>query len=410
MASPANAAAHVVVLKFGGSSLSDAAKIQAVAAKAAQRRSEGKKVVVVVSAMGKTTNHLIDLASHVSFQSRKHRREMDMLLSTGEQVSAALMAMALRDLSVDAVSLNAFQIGMVTTSNHTDARIRGIDLARLTAELDRCGIVVVTGFQGITPDGDLTTLGRGGSDTSAIALAAALRCPCEIYSDVAGVYACDPHLVPDAKKLDCLTCQEMLEMASSGAKVIHSRGVEIAARQEVELYCGATFSDEAGTRILKAAPRSLQSPAITGVTAVDETSVAVRGLPADTGLYAALFAALGKRNIHPDMVSVVPEREVSFSVSGDAPDELNAAFEEALTGVGGWRLSTGAVTKVSAIGTGIRSSADASGRFFAALDRAGITVLAAALSEIRMAALVPRNQCSAAIDGLMDEFELKKEV
>ena len=203
--SPVQTAPGTVVLKYGGSSVADADKVRGVASIVARRCKAGEKLVVVVSAMGKTTNHLIELAGSISPQSGHYKREMDMLLATGEQVSASLLAMALKDLGVDALSMNAFQIGMLTTAAHSSARIRDIQSDRLRTELDARGVVVVTGFQGVTDEGDLTTLGRGGSDTSAIALAAALGCPCEIYSDVAGVYACDPRIVPSAKKLEYIT-------------------------------------------------------------------------------------------------------------------------------------------------------------------------------------------------------------
>ena len=406
------AAKGTVVLKYGGSSVADAEKIRGVASQVAARCKKGERLVVVVSAMGKTTNGLIALAGTVSENSSAYKREMDMLMTTGEQVSAALLAMALKDKGVDAVSMNAFQFGMLTTDAYSSARIRDINTDRLAQELEKRGAVVVTGFQGITSSGDLTTLGRGGSDTSAIAIAAALGCPCEIYSDVAGVYACDPRLVPTAKKLDYITYEEMLELASSGAKVLHSRGVEIADKQEVELYCGSTFSDERGTRIVKKLPEWLEEPVVTGVAVADQTKINVRGLPEDVSLYTRLCNELAARYINLDMISIVSSTDgtasATFSVvSGDATN-VSPALYAALSGVEGWSMDVDSdVTKVSAVGVGMQSTSGVAGRFFGALAKNGITVLGSSTSEIKMAVLVPRNQGKAAADALITEFGLK---
>jgi aspartate kinase len=404
--------ADTAVLKFGGSSVADAEKIRAIAAKVAERCAAGEKLVVVVSAMGKTTNQLIELAGTVSPNSGRYKREMDMLLATGEQVSAALMAMALRDCGINALSLNAFQIGMITTETHSSARIRDIDSQRLASELEQRGVVVVTGFQGITAYGEVTTLGRGGSDTSAIAIAAALNCPCEIYSDVAGVYTCDPRIVPQAKKLDYITYEEMLEMASSGAKVLHSRGVEIADKQEVEVYCGKTFSDERGTRVVKKLPEWLEQPVVTGVAAADQIKVSLRRLPEDVSLYTRIFRGLAAHYINLDMITIVSDEggaAMTFSVVSGDMDQLQPALNEALADVDGWSMDTDAdVTKVSAIGVGMQSESGVAGRFFGALERAGVSVLGTSTSEIKIAVLVPRGQRDAAINALMDEFGLKE--
>ncbi|MBP5212001.1 MAG: aspartate kinase, partial [Pyramidobacter sp.] len=340
------------------------------------------------------------------------KREMDMLLATGEQVSASLLAMALKDLGVDALSMNAFQIGMLTTAAHSSARIRDIQSDRLKSELDERGVVVVTGFQGVTDEGDLTTLGRGGSDTSAIALAASLGCPCEIYSDVAGVFACDPRIVPSAKKLEYITYEEMLELASSGAKVLHSRGVEIADKQEVELYCGSTFSDERGTKIVKKLPEWLEQPVVTGVALAEQIKVNLRGLPEDVTLYTRVFNELATRGINLDMISIVSENgtaAITFSVVSGDMENLRPALTAALPGVD-WTVSVDdSVSKVSAIGVGMQSASGVAGRFFGALAARGIAVLGTTTSEIKIAVLVPRTQGHAAVDALMTEFGLKDE-
>jgi len=410
--SPVQTAPGTVVLKYGGSSVADADKVRGVASIVARRCKAGEKLVVVVSAMGKTTNHLIELAGSISPQSGHYKREMDMLLATGEQVSASLLAMALKDLGVDALSMNAFQIGMLTTAAHSSARIRDIQSDRLRTELDARGVVVVTGFQGVTDEGDLTTLGRGGSDTSAIALAAALGCPCEIYSDVAGVYACDPRIVPSAKKLEYITYEEMLELASSGAKVLHSRGVEIADKQEVELYCGSTFSDERGTKIVKKLPEWLEQPVVTGVALAEQIKVNLRGLPEDVTLYTRVFNELAGRGINLDMISIVSENgkaAITFSVVSGDMENLRPALSAALPGVD-WTVSVdGSVSKVSAIGVGMQSASGVAGRFFGALAARNIAVLGTTTSEIKIAVLVPRDQGHAAVDALMTEFGLKDE-
>ncbi|MBO5492169.1 MAG: aspartate kinase [Pyramidobacter sp.] len=410
--SPVQTAPGTVVLKYGGSSVADADKVRGVASIVARRCKAGEKLVVVVSAMGKTTNHLIELAGSISPQSGHYKREMDMLLATGEQVSASLLAMALKDLGVDALSMNAFQIGMLTTAAHSSARIRDIQSDRLRTELDARGVVVVTGFQGVTDEGDLTTLGRGGSDTSAIALAAALGCPCEIYSDVAGVYACDPRIVPSAKKLEYITYEEMLELASSGAKVLHSRGVEIADKQEVELYCGSTFSDERGTKIVKKLPEWLEQPVVTGVALAEQIKVNLRGLPEDVTLYTRVFNELAGRGINLDMISIVSENgkaAITFSVVSGDMENLRPALSAALPGVD-WTVSVDdSVSKVSAIGVGMQSASGVAGRFFGALAARNIAVLGTTTSEIKIAVLVPRDQGHAAVDALMTEFGLKDE-
>ena len=410
--SPVQTAPGTVVLKYGGSSVADADKVRGVASIVARRCKAGEKLVVVVSAMGKTTNHLIELAGSISPQSGHYKREMDMLLATGEQVSASLLAMALKDLGVDALSMNAFQIGMLTTAAHSSARIRDIQSDRLRTELDARGVVVVTGFQGVTDEGDLTTLGRGGSDTAAIALAAALGCTCEIYSDVAGVYACDPRIVPSAKKLEYITYEEMLELASSGAKVLHSRGVEIADKQEVELYCGSTFSDERGTKIVKKLPEWLEQPVVTGVALAEQIKVNLRGLPEDVTLYTRVFNELAGRGINLDMISIVSENgkaAITFSVVSGDMENLRPALSAALPGVD-WTVSVDdSVSKVSAIGVGMQSASGVAGRFFGALAARNIAVLGTTTSEIKIAVLVPRDQGHAAVDALMTGFGLKDE-
>lgn len=399
--------ASIAVHKYGGSSVATPELIRKVAARVASCRKDGQKIAVVVSAMGKTTNGLIDLANSVS--AHPVGREMDMLLATGEQVSASLLSMALNDLGIPAVSLNAFQIGMMTTETHSSARVRDLDSSRLRRELDERGVVVVTGFQGITASGDLTTLGRGGSDTSAVAIAASLGCPCEIYSDVAGVFAGDPHAVAGAKRLEYVTWEEMLELASLGAKVLHSRAVEIAEKYDVPLYCGATFSEERGTYIVKGLPEWLEQPVVTGVAlARGQVRVSLTGVPAETAFGAGLFTALAEQRINLDMIVSTSEENgtavLGFSAASSDVEAICATLKR-FPAAGGMTIDD-RVAKVSAVGVGMQSASGVAGQFFSALAEAGVTVLSVTTSEIKISVLVPDAEADKAQKALMERFGL----
>lgn len=253
----------MIVQKYGGSSLSTPEKIREVADMVSQRLPDGEKSVVVVSAMGDTTDSLIRIASSIS--KGGDLREMDMLLSSGEQVSASLLAMVLSEKGIPALSMNAFQLGIVTDDNHSDARIKSIDISRIKKGLSDNRVIVVTGFQGISENGDITTLGRGGSDTTAVAIASSLGVPCYIYSDVSGVYTCDPRLEPDAKKLEFITYDEMLELSMLGARVLNPVAVETAKSGRVEVSCCAAFSSENGTRLVSSLPSFYGRTSVTGL-------------------------------------------------------------------------------------------------------------------------------------------------
>ncbi|EFC91310.1 aspartate kinase [Dethiosulfovibrio peptidovorans DSM 11002] len=402
----------LVVQKYGGSSVATAGHIKAVARKIVDRVARGDRLAVVVSAMGDTTDDLISLAEQVS--SSPSPREMDMLLSTGEQASAALLAMALHDMKVSALSLNAFQLGIETTGRFRDARIVDLDLSRLRHRLEDVQVVVITGFQGISPDGDVTTLGRGGSDTSAIAVAAKLGVPCEIYSDVAGIYACDPRVVPEAKKLDYVVYDEMLEMAALGARVLHSRGVEIAKKYKVDLYCGSTFSDEEGTRIVNTLPEWLEQPVVTGIAVdMDQMKVTLEGLPDGVDLLTRLFGCLAADGVNVDMISTVSAGErtsITFSVVSGHICQVRDSVRESLEGIDGWSLSDDStVAKVSAVGVGMKTSSGVAARFFSALDGAEVSVLGTTTSEIKISVLVPRDQAGDAAKALVAEFDRREE-
>ena len=399
----------MIVQKYGGSSVATPEKIREVAKRIKKRADQGEKLVVVVSAMGKTTNSLIALAEQVSAEPAP--REMDTLLSTGEQVTSALLAMALCDLGVPALSYNAFQLELTTTGSFTNARIVDLNLDKLRLQVERRGVLVVTGFQGITQEGDITTLGRGGSDTSAVAIAAKCGCPCEIYSDVAGVYTSDPNKYPEARKLGYITFDEMLELSSLGARVLHSRAVEIAKKYSVELYCASTFSDERGTYVVNSLPEWLEQPVVTGVTAdTNQIRVSIARMPGTVGVMSALFSAIAQLGVNVDMISTVNENgysHLTFTVVDAKEKAVLEAVRASLAAYGGWTVAEDRnVTKVSAVGVGMKSAPGVAARFFSALSGRGIKMLGTTTSEIKISALVSRDDGDEALRALMDEFGL----
>ncbi|MDR2523323.1 MAG: aspartate kinase [Synergistaceae bacterium] len=417
-----SAAVPLIVQKYGGSSVATPEKIKHVAARVKKRLDTGapgfNKMVVVVSAMGKTTDGLIALAKEVSPE--PPARELDMLLATGEQVSAALLAMALRDLGVTAVSRNAFQMGIETTREHGNARIQDIDLSLLQRDFQSSSVVVITGFQGVTPDGDLTTLGRGGSDTSAVAIAAkavsaGAETLCEIYSDVPGVFTCDPNKVPGARKLDHITYEEMLELASLGAKVLHMRSVELARKYGVILYCASTFSEERGTYVVKELPEWLEGSVVTGVTvARGQMKFVVKRIPGDGDVLTAIFQALALAGVNIDMIATTSDDDLSFLtftvLDGDAEtvlETIRACMEE--NGVKNWAVEPGVpVAKVSAVGDGMNAATGVAGRVFSALRRHSIEIRGISTSDINISVLVDGAKADEAVSLLAEEFELRR--
>lgn len=399
----------MIVQKYGGSSVATAEKIRGVAERIKQRVDRGEKLVVVVSAMGKTTNSLIALAEQVSPEPSP--RELDMLLATGEQVTSALLAMALCDMGIPALSYNAFQLGLTTTGSFNNARIMDLNLSRLRMQLERRSVLVVTGFQGITPEGDVTTLGRGGSDTSAVAIAAKCGCPCEIYSDVPGVFTCDPNRVPGARKLDYITYDEMLELSSLGAKVLHSRAVEIAKKYSVDLYCGSTFSDERGTCVVNSLPEWLEQPVVSGVTTdSNQTRLTISRLPRSMEALSALFTGLAEQGVNVDMISTVNENghsHLTFTVVDATEKAVLRTVRDVLAPWEGWSVSEDRnVVKVSAVGVGMKSAPGVAARFISALSRKGIAMLGTTTSEIKISALVATEDGNAALRALVEEFGL----
>lgn len=400
----------VVVQKFGGTSVADATKIMRAASRAVAARQAGHDVVVVVSARGKKTDELISLAAEIT--ENPPAREMDMLLTTGEQESVALMAMAVRELGESAVSLTGAQIGVRTDSSFSRARIREISTERMRRELDAGHIVIAAGFQGIDDDFNITTLGRGGSDTTATALAAVLHADlCEIYTDVEGVFTTDPRLAEDARKVDRISYDEMLELASLGAGVMHSRSIEFAKKYNVHIRVRPAYSDGEGTLIAPEADAA--APVVTGLAIVrNEARVSLVGIPDRPGVMSLVFSKMADRKIPIDMVvQDVPSpggnAEVSFTVpEGDLAETLTAAQESVSElGAGCVRHGTN-LSKVSVVGAGMRTHTGVAAQMFASLRDAEVGIGMISTSEIKISVQVDRELAATALQAIHRGFEL----
>jgi aspartate kinase len=386
-----------VVMKFGGTSVADADKLKHVARRLVAARESGARVVAVLSAMGSTTDELLDLARQIS--ARPEPRELDMLISVGERISCALAAMAIHDLGHEAISLTGSQAGIVTDTVHGKAKIVDVRARRINEALDEDTIVLVAGFQGVSADSfDVTTLGRGGSDTTAVALAAALRAgACEIYTDVQGVYSADPRLVPTARKLDALTYEEMLEMAASGARVMATRSIEVARSHNVKLHVRSTFGTDDGTWIREEDETMLEKALISGVVhQQQETVYRVEGPTA-----ATLFAALAEASINVDTI-VQTGPEILFS----APVEDRADAQRVLDDLGASWTARDDLGKVSLVGAGMKSHPGVAAKTFATLEAEGIDAPLVSTSPIKIACHVPTTDVDRAVRALHEAFEL----
>jgi aspartate kinase len=386
-----------VVMKFGGTSVADSDKLKKVARRLVEARESGSRVVAVLSAMGGTTDELLDLARQVS--ERPDPRELDMLISVGERISCALAAMAIHDLGHEAISLTGSQAGIVTDTVHGKAKIVDVRARRIHEALDRDRIVLVAGFQGISADSfDVTTLGRGGSDTTAVALAAALGAHvCEIYTDVDGVYSADPRLVPDARKLDLLSFEEMLEMASSGARVMATRSIEVARSHNVRLHVRSTFNTAEGTWIRQEDETMLEKALISGVVHQrEETVYRVRGTTP-----ARLFGALADASVNVDTILQAGD-EIVFS----APVEDRADAERVLSSLDVTWSCRDDLGKVSLVGAGMKSHPGVAAKTFATLEAVGIDPLVVSTSPIKIACHVPSSDVDRAVKALHEAFEL----
>ena len=407
---PRPGARPIVVMKFGGTSVADAERLKRVAARAVAAREAGNDVVVVASAMGKSTDQLIDLANEVSDSPNK--REMDMLLSTGERISCALIAMAIHDLGHQAVSFTGSQAGIVTTPEHTNAKIVEIRAHRIHDALGEGRIVLVAGFQGVSTRHDVTTLGRGGSDATAVALAAALGADaCEIYTDVDGVFTADPRIVPDARKLHFVSFEEMLEMAASGARVLMLRSVEFARNYNVRLHVRSSFHDEPGTWIGEADER-MEDAIISGVTHDEaQARITITDVPDKPGNAARIFGACAELGVNVDMILQTPSvggvTDVAFTIPVGDIQRASATLDAISTQVeaGGWR-SDEHVGIVSLVGAGMKTHPGIAAKMFASLADSGINMQMISTSPIKISCVIPADEVTTAVRCLHDAFNL----
>jgi len=403
---------RIIVQKFGGSSVANSERILNVAKRIASYYKQGNKIVVVVSAMGDTTDDLIKLAMEVNPNPSK--REMDMLLSTGEQISIALLAMALHKLNIEAVSLTGLQVGIRTDSAFTKARILHINTKNILKHLKENKVVIVAGFQGVDKDMNITTLGRGGSDTTAVAIAAALKADlCEIYTDVVGVFTADPRIVKDARKLDIITYDEMLEMASLGAKVLHSRSVEIAKKFNVKLEVKSSFNNLPGTIIVEEY-KGMEELVITGVTAkTDEAKITIRGVPDVPGVAAKIFKALANENINVNMIIQSASRkginDISFTINETDVEDTKKALKSLSSEL---KFEDYDIDKdigiVSVVGIGMRSHPGVAQKMFETLGKNKINIEMISTSEIKISCVIRREKVNEAVQKLHKAFNLEK--
>ena len=402
----------LIVQKYGGTSVGSVERIRRVAEKVARTRDEGHDVVVVVSAMSGETNRLLGLAREIS--ERPDPRELDVLLATGEQVTIALLSMALQSIGQPARSFTGAQVRILTDDAHTKARIQEIDDARIRAQLAEGRVVVVAGFQGVDDQGNITTLGRGGSDTTAVALAAALKADeCQIYTDVDGVYTTDPRVEPKARRLDVITYEEMLEMASLGAKVLQIRSVEFASKYEVPLRVLSSFEDGPGT-LITSEDQVMEKPLISGIAFNrDEAKLTVMGVPDQPGVASRILGPIGQANIEVDMIiqNVGADGTTDFTFTVHRNDYPRAL--EILQGVAkelGAREVSGddRIVKVSLVGVGMRSHAGIASRMFDALAAEGINIRMISTSEIKISVVVDEKYLELAVRTLHDAFELER--
>jgi aspartate kinase len=406
------AGTDTVVMKFGGTSVADAERIKRAAGRIVKAKEAGTNVVAVLSARGKHTDELVSLAHDIS--NRPHPREMDMLLSTGERVTCALAAMVINDLGHEAISLTGSQAGIVTDSGHTKARIIEVKADRIRRGLDDGKIVLVAGFQGVSQDSlDVTTLGRGGSDTTAVALAAALGADvCEIYTDVAGVFSADPRIVADARKLPVLTFEEMLEMSASGAGVLQLRSVEYARNHGVTIHCRSSFEDGPGT-VIQDEEQTMERPLVTAVThSTAEARITITGLPDVPGVAGRVLGALADANINVDMIiqnTAEPEghlADMSFTVPRDdvalARESLEALQPELGFGV----QSDDHMGKVSIVGAGMKSHPGVAAKTFTVLGEGGVNIEMISTSPIKISCVVREEHVADAVRQLHTAFEL----
>ncbi|MCX6009316.1 MAG: aspartate kinase [Chloroflexi bacterium] len=402
----------LIVQKYGGSSVADAEKIKNVARRIVETKDKGNEVVVVVSAMGDTTDELIQLAKQVN--PKPQERELDVLLSTGEIVSSTLLAMALHSLGHKAVSLSGSQAGIETDTTYSKARILHVEPKRVVEELEKGNVVIVAGFQGITKDMDITTLGRGGSDTTAVALAAALKAQiCQIYTDVEGVFTADPRLVPEARKLEGIGYEEMLELATLGAKVMHSRAVELGEVYNMPILVASSFSDKSGTIIHGGIPMEVRNKVRGIAHDLNVAKVTVVGVPDRPGIASAIFEPLAKANVSIDTIvqnaSISNITDLTFTVARGDLDKAMSLVQPIAKSIGAKEcVSDSTLAKVSVVGTGMVNTPGYAANMFRALHEQGINIQLITTSEIRITCIIAEDRVTDALKALHKAFELEQ--
>ncbi len=401
----------LVVQKYGGSSVADAEKIKNVARRIVETKEKGNEVVVVVSAMGDTTDELIQLARKIN--PKPQERELDVLLSTGEIVSSTLMAMALQNLGYKAVSLSGAQAGIETDTVYSKARIVHIEPKRIVKELEKGNIVIVAGFQGITKDKDITTLGRGGSDTTAVALAAALKAQiCQIYTDVEGVFTADPRIVPEAYKLKEIGYEEMLELATLGAKVMHSRAVELGQVYNMPILVASSFNDKPGTIIHGGIPMEVRNKVRGIAHDLNVAKVTVVGVPDRPGIASAVFEPLAKANISVDTIvqnaSINKITDLTFTVARGDLDKAMSLIKPIAKSIGAKDcVSDSTLAKISIVGTGMQNTPGYASGMFRALSEQGINIQLITTSEIKITCIIAEDRAKDAVKALHRAFDLE---
>ncbi len=402
----------LIVQKYGGSSVANPDRIKRVAERVAGYKKKGHSLVVVVSALGDTTDDLLDLSGQIT--TSPSRRELDMLLSTGEQISMSLLAMALHENKCDAISFTGGQVGIVTDSSYTRARILDISTGRIREELKKKRVVIVAGFQGVNPRQEITTLGRGGSDLTAVALAKALKADaCEIYTDVEGIFTTDPRLVKDAQKIKKISYEEMLELASSGAQVMQSRSIEVAGKYDIPIHVRSSFSYKEGTWIVKE-DRSMEDVLIRGVSMnKNEAKLTVSGVPNRPGVAAAIFKSLADSGINVDMIiqniGKMAATDISFTVPKTEASHAVNSLKKISKKIGLKEITQDLnVAKVSVVGIGMRSHAGVAAAMFEVLGQNKINIEMISTSEIKISCVVKKTDAEKAVKLLHDKFELGK--
>jgi len=404
---------QLIVQKFGGTSVADAARMKMAAKRAVDAHSAGNRVIVVVSARGKMTDELLELAYEIN--DNPSTRELDSLLSTGEQMSSALMAMAIHSLGSPAVSFVGRQIGITTDSFHTKARIVNMKVDRILEELSKNKIVVVAGYQGVDENDNITTLGRGGSDTSAVALAALLKADiCDIYTDVDGIFTADPRIVPKARKLDKISYDEILELASMGAQVVHVRSVELAKKYNVPIRVRSSFNNSIGTLICKEV-MEMEDIVVSGVTVTkNDAKITIIGVSDEPGQAAKIFHELAKENINVDMIiqniSAHGLTDVTFTVQKDDLPLAMETTEKIKKEIQAKEIvADGKIAKLSVVGIGMRTHSGVADKMFKTLSDEKINIQMISTSEIKISCVIEENQAEKALNSMHDAFELDKE-